>query len=93
MDVIFTDVMRLFQEPVPQMVLLELLGVFAVLYLPFCIWRKCRNAALMARYIRPHAHTMASEAEKIKEAEAPKQEQTDSQEDNPEEETAPDDNK
>ena len=92
-DVIFTDVMHLFQEPVPQLVLLELLGVFAVLYLPFCIWRKCRNAALMARCIRPHAHTMASEAEKIKEAEAPKQEQTESQEDKPEEETAPDDQK
>ncbi|MBR5111224.1 MAG: hypothetical protein IK099_13685 [Clostridia bacterium] len=46
-----SQVRKLFTQPVPWIVLLELLVVFAVLYLPFCVYRKCRNAALMARAI------------------------------------------
>ena len=52
MEMVLAQLKNLFTQPVPQMVLLELLGVFAILYLPLCIYRKCRNAALMARAIR-----------------------------------------
>ena len=52
-----TQLRNLFTQPIPQIVLLELLAVFAVLYLPLCIVRKCRNAALMARCMHaPHDH-------------------------------------
>lgn len=54
-----TQIRRLFTQPIPQLVLLELLAVFAVLYLPLCIYRKCRNAALMARAIHHHSGTGA----------------------------------
>ena len=51
-----TQLRKLFTQPMPRNVLLELLAVFAVLYLPLCVYRKCRNAALMARAIRGSGH-------------------------------------
>lgn len=65
-----TQLRNLFTQSIPQIVLLELLAVFAVLYLPFCIWRKCRNAALMARCMHTphdHGHEKNDEAEKQQE--------------------------
>lgn len=53
-DMIVVQIRRLMTQPVPYLVLLEVLAVFAVLYLPFCIYRKCRNAALLARLMRGH---------------------------------------
>ncbi|MBR3019715.1 MAG: hypothetical protein IKH57_21990 [Clostridia bacterium] len=52
-----TQLRKLFTQPIPQLVLLELLAVFAVLYLPLCIYRKCRNAALMAKAIGGRSHS------------------------------------
>ena len=54
MEMVLAQVKNLFTQPVPKLVLLELLAVFAVLYLPLCIYRKCRNAALMGRCMRSH---------------------------------------
>ena len=71
-----TQVRKLFTQPVPQMVLLELLVVFAVLYLPLCILRKCRNAAMMGRLLRHthHHHSAESESKPEKAADsAPKE--------------------
>ncbi len=51
-NLIITQVRRLFTQPIPNLVLLELLAVFAVLYLPLCVYRKARNAALMGRLIK-----------------------------------------
>ena len=50
-DMIVQLVMRLFKAPLPQKYLLLLLGVFAVLYLPLCMLRKTRNAALAGKLI------------------------------------------
>lgn len=108
MDMVLAQLKNLLTQPVPQLVLLELLGVFAVLYLPFCIWRKCRNAALMARCIRPHAHSIASDAKPVdekadeekpeenpKQAEKPEEpsKQAEKPEEKPKEEKADDDGK
>ena len=67
-----------------QLVLLELLAVFTILYLPFCIYRKCRNGAMMARCMRsPHFHSDGNSQQKEieKTAESPtepkKEEQAD----------------
>lgn len=92
LTVVFTQLRRLFTEPVPQLVLLELLAVFAVLYLPLCIYRKCRNAALMARVMRSRAHKTdliedmkKSEAqEKTAEEEKPTEEEKTTKEEKPE---------
>ena len=66
MEMVLAQLRNLVTQPIPQLVLLELLAVFAVLYLPFCIWRKCRNAALMARCMRPR-HSHSRENDLIKE--------------------------
>ena len=86
-----TQIRKLFTQPVPQMVLLELLAVFAVLYLPLCIYRKCRNAALMARAIRSRSHSAddSSELKFMENAIVPPkvEKQPESQEEQPAEQT------
>ena len=72
------QIRRLFTQPVPRLVLLELLAVFAVLYLPLCVYRKCRNAVLIARKMRHrHSHSDAHKAEQTErnDAEAAPQEE------------------
>ncbi len=69
-DMVLAQMRNLVTQPVPRLVLLELLAVFAVLYLPLCIWRKCRNAALMARCMRSR-HSHSHENDLTKEEEKP----------------------
>ncbi len=56
-ELVLRQLLKLLNEKVPQVVLLELLAVFAVLYLPLCVYRKSRNAALMGRLIRSKEHS------------------------------------
>ena len=60
LNLLMAQVRRLFSEPLSQLTLLELLGVFVVLYLPLCVYRKCRNAALMAKLIKARMHSSSS---------------------------------
>ncbi len=83
-EMVLAQLRNLVTQPVPWLVLLELLAVFTILYLPFCIYRKCRNGALMARCMRSrHSHSDGSSLQKETEktAEAPaeptKEEQAD----------------
>ena len=64
-EMVMAQVRNLVTQPVPQLVLLELLAVFTILYLPFCIYRKCRNGAMMARCMRSrHSHSDGSSLQK-----------------------------
>ena len=78
-EMVLAQMRNLVTQPVPRLVLLELLAVFAVLYLPLCIWRKCRNAALMARCMRSrhsHSHENDLKKEEEKPAAAPAEPKT-----------------
>ena len=54
--VVFNLLLRTLRSPLPRPQLLELGAVLLVLYLPLWVYRKTRNAALMARLMRENAH-------------------------------------
>jgi len=72
MEMVLAQLRNLVTQPIPRLVLLELLAVFAVLYLPLCVYRKCRNAALMGRCLR--SSRSGSYSQEVKQAEAEKAE-------------------
>lgn len=55
-DLMATQILRLLRTPLPTAELLKLAAVAAVLYVPFWIFRKTRNAVLMGRLMRENAH-------------------------------------
>lgn len=56
LDMVANLLLRLLGSPLPKKQLLLLLGVFVILYLPLWIFRKTRNAALMARLMKENSH-------------------------------------
>ena len=55
-DIVLSLVLRLLRKPLPRLQLLELAGVFAVLYAPLCVIRKARNAAMIGQLMRENSH-------------------------------------
>ena len=55
-DMIFNLLLRALRDPMPKQQWILLAAVFLLLYLPFCILRKTRNAALIARCMKEHSH-------------------------------------
>ncbi len=72
-DMVLAQVTRLFKEPLPTKTLLMIGGTVLFLYVPFWIFRKTRNAALMGTLIRENSHTSHSSTKKTP---PPQQEQT-----------------
>lgn len=71
-SLLFTQLQRLFTQPIPSLVLAELLGVFAVLYLPMWCYRKARCAAFVAKQMKTKNNSAKSKSaivEKYREAE------------------------
>ena len=66
-DMMVTQILRLLRTPLPASELLKLGAVAAVLYVPFWIFRKTRNAALMGRLMRENAHGGRSSDQKNEE--------------------------
>jgi len=55
-DIVLSLVLRLLRQPLPRLQLIELAGVFAVLYAPFCLIRKARDAALIGQLMHENSH-------------------------------------
>ncbi len=67
-DMVAAQLVRLIESPLPIKTLLMLGGVVLALYVPFWIFRKTRNAALMGRLIRENSHASHSAAKKSENA-------------------------
>ena len=67
-DMMATQVLRLLRTPLPTAELIKLAGATAVLYVPFWIFRKTRNAVLMARLMRENAHSIHSSEQRGEES-------------------------
>ena len=52
MQIVLNRVKNLLNNPLPTAQILELIAVFVILYLPFCVVRKMRNAALIGKLMR-----------------------------------------
>ena len=63
-DMMVTQLLRLLRTPLPTAELLKLAAVVAVLYVPFWIFRKTRNAVLMGRLMRENDHGSHSSSHK-----------------------------
>ncbi len=63
-DIVAAQMIRLTNQVPPTKTLLMMGGAAIVLYLPFCIFRKTRNAALIGMLIRENAHTVHSTSKK-----------------------------
>ena len=59
-DIVLAQVLRLFNDPLPTKTLLMIGGAVLLLYVPFWIFRKTRNAALIGLLMRENAHTEKS---------------------------------
>ena len=59
-DMTATQILRLLRTPLPTAELLKLAAVAAVLYVPFWIFRKTSNAALIGKLMKEKTHTSHS---------------------------------
>jgi hypothetical protein len=59
-EMVLNQLLRLRRTPPSPRELLMLAAVVLLLYLPFCIFRKTRNAALMGRLIKANSHSSHS---------------------------------
>ena len=70
-DMMVTQLLRLLRTRMPTAEMLKLAAVAAVLYVPFWIFRKTRNAVLMGRLMRENDHGSHSSSHKDVENAAP----------------------
>lgn len=74
MDMVANLLLRLLKAPLPRTQILELLAVLALLYLPLCVLRKVRNAALMGKLMHQHPEHHHHEEENGEGENAPERE-------------------
>ena len=69
MQIVLNRVKNLLNNPLPTAQILQLIAVFVILYLPFCVLRKMRNAALIGKLMRDQTGRHHREGEKETERE------------------------
>lgn len=65
-DLVMAQLIRLLDQVPPMKTLLMMGGAALVLYVPFCIFRKTRNAALIGTLMRENTHTSHSSSNKTR---------------------------